>query len=378
MPPISLMIKPVSGLCNMRCSYCFYADEMSRRDTPVYERMSDETLENVVRRAFMYADDVVALSFQGGEPTLAGAGFFRQVLRLERKYNTRGLRVVHALQSNGLHMDDEMLDVLREGRFLVGISLDGTQEIHDSRRVDAAGQGTYARVVETIRRLREAKVEYNVLCVVDQRIARQPEKVYAALSQHGFIQYIPCLDALDGTSFDVGLNAEDFGDFLVRTYRLYERSIREGRYVSIRAFDNWMGMLMGHPPENCGLCGYCLPNYLVESNGDVFPCDFYALDEWKLGNLNTASMARIAKSPVMQRFLAASRAIDGHCRECAYLFICRGGCRRDREPCAQDGTPRLNRLCEGYKRFFGLCLEDMQRLAEQIGRSRARDRRARL
>ena len=145
MPPLVMMIKPVSGLCNMRCTYCFYADEMARREVDVYARMTDETLENLVRRAFSYADREVLFAFQGGEPTLAGADYYRKLLALEKKYNSRRLPVRHAIQTNGLSLPDDLLSVLVEGHFLVGVSLDGYRAVHDLRRVVAGGRGTYDR-----------------------------------------------------------------------------------------------------------------------------------------------------------------------------------------------------------------------------------------
>lgn len=366
MPPLSIMIKPVSGLCNMRCTYCFYADEMQHRQTAAYAAMQSSTLENLLRRAFAYADGSIALAFQGGEPTLAGADFFREVLRLEKKYNSRRLQVTHALQTNGLVMEDDLLSVLKEGHFLLGISVDGTQAIHDSRRIDAAGQGTYERVMATARKLREHRVEYNILCVVDRQVAQHGKEVFESLKEHGYLQFIPCLDPLDGIQHENSLTAEDFGHFLCEIYPLYEESFRRGHPVSVRAFDNWLQMLLGYPPENCGFLGRCMPNYLVESNGNVYPCDFYALDEWLLGNVNEKSFFALAKSPVQAAFLQRSCAVDEECQTCGYRALCRGGCRRDREPPMAQGKLKKNRLCEGYRMFFANHLEDMKKLAKEL------------
>ena len=85
MPPLSLLIKPVSGRCNMRCKYCFYADEVSGRASGDAGVMTGRTLENLTARAFRYAEDAVYFAFQGGEPTLAGTDFYRQALALHRE-----------------------------------------------------------------------------------------------------------------------------------------------------------------------------------------------------------------------------------------------------------------------------------------------------
>ena len=366
MPPVSIMIKPVSGLCNMRCQYCFYTDELSRRGEGVFAPMEEETLEKLIRKAFSYADDLVYLAFQGGEPTLAGAAFYRKVLELESMYNSRQLSVHHAIQTNGLALDDELISVLKKGRFLVGLSVDGTREFHDAKRRDAAGKGTYDRVMETAQKLRSAGIDYNILCVVGETVARHPREVFEALAPHGFLQFIPRLEPFEGENIPDTLTSRTFGHFLTETWRCYEKSLRSGRYVSVRAFDNCLNMLSGRPPENCGFAGCCVPNYLVESNGNVYPCDFYALDEWLLGNINETNFKRLAASAKMLDFCRQSHKPDPACLSCPYGSICRGGCRRDREPVLADGNYGRNRLCEGYQLFFENCLADMHALQQAI------------
>lgn len=366
MPPLSVMIKPVSGRCNMRCSYCFYTDEMKHRQVAAFPAMTSETLENLIRRAFAYADESIVLAFQGGEPTLAGADFYRRLLALERKYNSRRLRVTHALQSNGLSITDDLISVLREGKFLIGLSVDGTQQIHDSRRLGADGQGTYERIMQTARRLRTNGIDYNILCVVDRQVAHNGEEVFEALKAHEYLQFIPRLESLDGKTDEDSLTAQDFGHFLCAVYPRYARMLRSGKQISIRAFDNWLQMLAGYPPENCGFWGRCMPNYLVESNGNVYPCDFYALDEWLLGNVNEKSFFALAKSQTQTAFIQRSHQMNDECRACPYLSICRGGCRRDREPPFGMGDLNKNRLCDGYRLFFERYLQDMTQLSQQM------------
>ena len=361
------MIKPVSGACNMRCTYCFYADEMKNRAEAVHARMTDETLEKLVRRVFSYAEGRVMLAFQGGEPTLAGAEFYKKLLKLERKYNSRHIPVQHALQTNGLVLDDEMIDVLKEGNFLVGVSMDGTAALHDARRIDAAGQGTYQRIRENTEKLKQAGIEFNILCVVDEAVASQPEAVMEALEPYIYLQFIACLDPLTEDKREGALTAEAYGEFLSRTYTRYAALLRAGKPISIRTFDNWLGMLAGFPPESCGFSGRCSVNYLVESNGSVYPCDFYALDEWLLGDINRVSFYALEKSEVQQRFIARSLPVPEGCKTCPYYALCRCGCCRDRDVQGQLGE---NRLCAGYRLFFERHLTDMKQLAAMMFASR--------
>ena len=168
MPPLTLMIKPASGMCNMRCAYCFYTDICAHRETANYGRMSTELLEKVVRRAFLYADHSVTFVFQGGEPTLAGTDFFDALLTFQKRYNARGLHISNNIQTNGLELSDEWLRLFHAGNFLVGISLDGIPETHNALRVDSRGKPTYSDILKNIDRIRAAGINYNILCVIKQ------------------------------------------------------------------------------------------------------------------------------------------------------------------------------------------------------------------
>ena len=361
MPPVTVMIKPVSGLCNMRCRYCFYTDEMKRRDTAIHPVMTNETLEAAVRRTMAYADGSATFVFQGGEPTLAGIAFYETLIKLQRKYNPRGLQISNAIQTNGLALTDELIAFLANNHFLVGVSLDGTRETHDLFRKDAAGQNTFDRVHQTVERLSKAGVQYNVLCVVDKAVAENQESVLKELSQYPFVQFIPCMDDLDGTSNDYSLSNQAYAAFLKCSFSLYESRYLQGKPISMRHLDNWLGILLGYPPENCATTGRCALQFVIESNGDVYPCDFYALDEWRLGNVHTHSFRQLCRSPVAETFCACSLEVPYACRECRWYPLCRNGCKRERNP--ETG---LFRLCDGTKQFFDEYGDRMKKLAQTV------------
>jgi len=361
MPPVHVMIKPVSGACNMQCRYCFYLDEMAHRAEAVLPSMTLETLESVVRRTLIYADDAVTFAFQGGEPTLAGLPFYEALIRFVRMYNTRHLPVKYALQTNGYALPDEMIRFFAANGFLIGVSLDGTALTHDEMRRDHQHQPTYERVLDTINRLKKAGVEYNVLCVVTAQVAAHAKEVYQALAMHGFIQFIPCLDGLDGVPQPHSLDAQSYLSFLKTTFDLYERDFRSGRPVSVRQFDNWLQMFLGMPPESCSMRGTCSLQFIVESDGSVYPCDFYALDEWRLGSLAHTPLRRMVKSETAQRFVEPSLTVPDKCQSCRWYPLCRNGCRRERDP--QTG---VSRWCSAMQGFWEYAHARMEKLAEEI------------
>ena len=365
MPPLSMMIKPVSSACSMRCAYCFYADVSASRAVKSYGVMSRDTMRALIRRAFAYADGAVSFAFQGGEPTLAGVDFYREFVALARQHNTRNLRVSYALQTNGYDLSDELCDFFAENRFLLGVSLDGTREIHDALRRDARGEGTYDRVTENIARLRRHGVDYNVLCVVTEPVARKAGACWDALSGHRYIQFIPCIDDFGGQKRDFSLTAASYGQFLIDIFDRYEAAYAAGRPVSERRLDNYLMLLLGRPPEHCGMAGQCGLYFLAEADGGIYPCDFYVLDEWRLGNVNESGLRRMETCERAQAFRSMSLRLPERCASCPYFGLCRGGCRRDREPWS-EGIPSGNRFCESYRRFFEARLPRLEHLARAV------------
>ncbi len=370
METLSLLIKPASGNCNMRCRYCFYADVVSARETPNRGVMTPETLETLVRRAFEEATALVSFGFQGGEPMLAGLDFFRMLMALEKRYNARGIQVMNAIQTNGTLIDAEWARFFAENRFLVGLSIDGSRQTHDALRMDARGDDTHARCLKAAKLLTDAGAEFNILSVVTKNFALHPEKAYQFYKKNGFryVQLIPCLDELgeEPGSHPYSLDAARYGRFLCRFFDLWYDDFIRDDYTSVRMFDNYVRMLMGEPPENCGMAGQCQGYPVIEADGTVYPCDFYVLDEYMLGNVRENTFSDMLSGKVAERFMAPSRAARDECRACPYGFICRGGCRRDREP-TEGGALSLNRYCEAYKEFFAHALPRMAEIARRMG-----------
>lgn len=366
MPPISLLIKPASSSCNLKCKYCFYYDVAENRTTQNYGRMKIELLEQMVQKALEYADHSCTFAFQGGEPTLAGLDFYKRLVEFENKYNSKKLKVHHAIQTNGIVVNEEWARFFADNDFLVGISLDGPKEIHDANRIDARKDGSFNRVMKTIDLFNKFRVQYNVLFVVHGYVARHVQKIYTFYKKKGFkyLQFIPCLDPLyempGGNEYS--LTPQKFVYFLKNLFDLWYTDILKGDRVSIRYFDNLVGMFMGYRPEACGMLGECQCQFVVEADGSVYPCDFYVLDEWWLGNLKDQGFGELQNSETGQKFIELSRLVDPKCKECKWVDVCRGGCRRDREPFV-EGRPGLNHYCEAYREFFEYAGVRLQQVA---------------
>ena len=356
MPPISLLIKPASGSCNMRCRYCFYTDEAENRAVASMGRMTPETMRVIVDKALDWADGDCTFAFQGGEPTLAGLDFFRGLTDYVSVHpNPKGIRIHYALQTNGYALNEDWAQWLAQNQVLVGVSLDGPKEIHDRYRVDREGKGTFQRVMASIRLLERYGVQFNILTVVSAANALHGTQVYEFFRRQDFRyqQYIECLDPIGEIpgGHDYSLTPQRYAAFLKAIFDAWYLDMKAGRYVYNRYFENLMMILSGQRPESCNLQGICAPQWVVEADGSVYPCDFYALDQWRLGNILTDSFPEMEQKRQELGFIQWSRRLPEECRACRCVMLCRNGCRRNREPVTADSTAK-NYFCQAYRDFL--------------------------
>ena len=369
MAAISLLIKPAGGLCNMRCRYCFYKDEQDKRQASPSAMMSLSTLEAVFQKTLPAATGRCVIAYQGGEPTLAGLDFFKKAVELEKKYASASCRLEHAIQTNGLTLDGDWADFFAKEKMLVGLSLDGPKALHDANRVDASGKGTHSRVMHAAALLQKKGVAFNILSVVTQQTARSGQSVYQFFAKNGLLwqQYIPCLSPLDEDPVAApwALTAEAYAAFLKTQFDCWYRDLLAGQFRYHRYFDNLVGILVGQAPEACDMRGICSPQLVVEADGSVYPCDFYCLDAFRLGNFNTDSLEAIEAARKGLHFLESSPSPE--CADCRWKALCRGGCRRHRTASGKpDAALECNRFCPAYREFFSYAYPRLCQLAAMV------------
>lgn len=351
---ISIMIKPSSSMCNMSCAYCFYRSVAESRREYSHGYMSLDVLNTVIRKALEYAEGgAVSITFQGGEPLLSGKDFFRGVNRAIREYNVYNSSVMLSVQTNGTLIDGEWCEILRD--YLIGISLDSSINDFNSLRYDNNGDNTTGKVVKTVKLLSENKLEFNVLCVVTRAVAENIETIFEEFFMEGirYLQFIPCLKPYGKSDVSGGiyLSGEEYGDFLIRLFKLYYRYFISGRYVSVRLFDNFVRLVAGRNAEQCGMNGYCSKQFVIEGDGDVYPCDFYCVDDYLLGNICDLSFEELENTAVFTSFLKESLKEDEKCLKCDIYCYCRGGgCKRERTDID---------ICAAYRKFFGESLGNL-------------------
>lgn len=387
-----VMAKPSGPACNLDCDYCFYLEKDTLFEPRKRRRMSDEVLDAYVRNTIASTpqSQPVLFAWQGGEPALMGLDFFRRALRLQRKYGA-GRVVENTFETNGTLITDEWARFLAENHFLVGLSLDGPEHVHDRHRRYRTGAGSHAKVMAALERLQRHGAEYNVLACVDSNSARYPLETYRYLHSHGvrFIQFTPIVERLaSGTYAQAGLTLEgpsgagpaqvapftvsgaDWGNFLVAVFDEWRATDVGSVFVmnfewALAAEVGAPGVVCVHQPE----CGRALA---AEHNGDVYSCDHYVYPEFRLGNLRDTSLAAMVDSSRQIAFgKAKSASLPSMCRQCSVLESCWGGCPKHRFLVTPDGQPGLNYLCEGYRHFFGHAAPTLKRIGALIGAGHA-------
>jgi len=331
--------------------------------------MSEQTLENVVREALAYAEGSCTIAFQGGEPTLRGLDFFKKLIEYQKKYNRRNVRIQNALQTNGYKLNEVFIKFLAGHDFLTGISLDGSKDTHDAYRKTPSGETTFFNVIETIDLFKKHGAEFNILTVVNAKTGKKARKIYSFYQRNGmsYLQFIPCLDPLNETPGSNGysLSPEVYGQFLSELFEVWHEDLLAGKQPYIRQFENFISILAGYGAESCDMLGVCGKQYVVEADGGVYPCDFFVLPEFKLGNLNEQTILEIDEERKRLGFIQYSASIREGCRTCEYFPVCRGGCRRHRLIRDADGNYQ-NYFCKSYKIFFKNALGRMIDIAEKI------------
>lgn len=371
-PPISsLLIKPASALCNLACSYCFYVE----RDSDPYKSqgvrtMDRETLAALVRNYLEYCPGQAVFAWQGGEPTIAGRDFFEEACRLQQRYGASGQLVSNSLQTNATLLDERWCEIFARYKFLVGVSLDGPQEVHDAYRLRRGGQGSWRRVMDSVDLLQRNGIELNVLCVVSQVNVGKAKELYRFFRGLGveFIQYIPIAEfEPSGAPRPWSVSAQEYGRFLAETFRLWWPN---RRHVRIRFFDNLAEALAGLSPGSCSLQGSCDSYCVVEHNGDVYPCDFFVRGEWKLGNVKETPFEEIARRSRRFEFASRKSLPHGECEGCEYVSICRRGCPKLREG-RLGRFEDLDYFCGAYKMAFRVAVPKLRKEVERLGYRRA-------
>lgn len=383
-----VMAKPMSSVCNLNCTYCYYLEKEKLYSKSASYRMNATVLESFVKQ-YIDAQEtpVVTFVWQGGEPTMKGIDFYKKIVVLQKKY-AGGKKIENALQTNGTLLNDEWCEFLKENNFLVGISIDGPQEIHDLHRPTKAGTTSFDKVIKGIGLLKKHRIEFNTLTVVNNSNVHFPLEIYNFLKNIGstYIQFLPVVErrAVEINKTELSLvlpdhpgkalvtewsvNPEKYGKFLITVFDEWVRN-DVGKYF-VQLFDvslaNWIG-------EDPGLCVFnetCGDALVMEHNGDIYSCDHFVYPKHILGNILETPLKFLAKSEKQKKFGQDKlTSLPKYCLQCEYRFACHGECPKHRFDITPDGEPGLNYLCKAYKMFFSHVHPFMQYMGDELAKN---------
>jgi len=365
--PFTLLVKPASADCNLRCRYCFYLDHGGFYPDEKRHRMSSEVLETMIRSYLRTSQPQYAFGWQGGEPTLMGLEFFQRVIQLQQQHGHQGAAVANGLQTNGTLIDDAMARHFAQYNFLLGISVDGPAALHDHYRLTASDSGSHADVLRGIGRLRQHQVEFNILTLVSQANVHNAADVYHYLTDNEFLyhQYISCVEP-DGHGgvLPFSISGEQWGEFLCTLFDLWYSG--DTRRVSVRLFDSILALLLDNVRNVCHLGANCCQYFVVEYNGDIFPCDFFVEHRLKLGNISRDSWSSMLQSPQYASFGKDKSVFHPQCSQCKWVNLCVGDCLKHRFCAGGGDSRRLSHLCAGWKMFYEHTMPRFQELARLV------------
>ena len=366
-PAFGTMIKPIGSACNLDCHYCYYRDksEIYSGNMP---RMSEELLEKYIQQYIQgTSQQNISFCWHGGEPLMAGLPFFEKAMELQKRY--AGDKVIeNTLQTNGILVNEDWCRFFKENNFLIGLSLDGPEDIHDAFRRDCGGAPTFARVMRAVELMKKHGVEFNILATVNARSEERGVEVYKFLTSiNPYVQFLPVVeyvkmrpgkrplivspDEEDAVPAPWSVSAKGYGKFMCDVFDEWVKYDVGRDFVQL--FDVTLGNWCGVPPSLCAFAEVCGDGLVVEHNGDVYSCDHFVYPEYRLGNIATDELATMYRSSEQQAFGRDKRdALPMECKRCNYYFLCRGECPKHRFEYAKNGEPYMNVLCEGYKMFF--------------------------
>ena len=362
------MAKPGGARCNLRCVYCYYLD---KDDALAPWPMPEALLESyIAQRIESSPGPNVHFEWHGGEPTLLGLEYFARIARIQRERLTPGKSVTNGIQTNGILLDGAWADFLAREGFSVGLSLDGPADLHDRYRRGPDGSPTHAKVMAALGLLKGRSVFVNLLCVLHEGNASQPERVYRFFKEAGakYLQFLPLVPRPgvgSGAGAAAAASPEAIGEFLCA---VFDSWIREdvGRTV-VQTFDEALRPIYGAPHALCVHRETCGDVAVLEREGSFYACDHFVDGEHLIGNLRARSLAELSADPRMLAFGRAKRdELPAECLGCEVLSSCNGGCPKDRFAFAEDGAPGLNYLCPAYKRFFVHSRPALTRLAAHM------------
>ena len=314
----------IAHSCNLNCSYCFasqgkYHGERALMSFEVGKRALDFLVENSAGRRNLEVD------FFGGEP-LMNFDVVKQLVAYARSIEKeKGKNFRFTLTTNGMLIDDDVIDFANKEMSNVVLSLDGRKEVHDRFRVDYAGKGSWERIVPKFQKLVEAREGKNYYMRGTFTHAN-PDflKDIQVMLDLGFTELSmePVVCAPDDPS---ALTPEDQAIVMEQYERLAELMLQRRKEGKPFTFYHYMIDLKDGPCiyKRVSGCGSGTEYMAVTPWGDLYPChQFVGEDAFKLGSV----FEGVTNHAAQEQFAACNVYSRPECADCWAKLYCSGGC----------------------------------------------------
>lgn len=325
------IIKPIGNFCNLRCLYCFYA----HLDQGHLKRMSFDLLKKLIKDLSEIGNSKVTVIWHGGEPLLAGLEFYRLVVEEQNRYTN--VQFDNRLQTNAILLDREWIAFFKENGFGIGISLDGTRQIHDQHRKDAQCRPTFDRIMKNIGLMKEVDLKFGLIQTTTAKsipsMQESQEFFYHELGLRSwnvnFVDEKSCQESVSSDA-SIALSNNDL-------WQVYDKLIdfwliANDRSLIIDELDQFVAAALDRKPSCCHFSGCCGNFSCVDYNGLVYPCDRLCSEPKDvIGDLREASMSEIMNGDKARKFRVEARALHKDCLVCVWQPFCNNGCTAMRD-----------------------------------------------
>lgn len=360
-----IVVMKVTKSCNLRCRYCY----MDLDTGSSIKIMSPDVVAAVIEK-FGGAYEYVDYSWHGGEPSLAGIDYYRQVIEQQDRFykNQPSKRFKNSFQTNGLLFSDKWLDFLVESNFSLGFSYDGPEPDDGHNRVFSTAKPAGPVVRDIIIELRKRRGYVpGVICVVSKTNIDRAVDIYSDFKDVGITSF--SLLPYQGQKTDLRISSREYFLFHKEMFDCWVNDSSSNKIKQIIPFEHIISSLIGGCKTICSWDGRCFKDLIaVEPDGGVFLCSSLHNPEHKLGNILEDSLQDILSSKTYLSAILQQDSVLAECKECGVFEICNGGCR-EASYFTHGRIDSRDPNCEGRKALveyiLDQCLSNTREMASQ-------------
>lgn len=343
---ITAIIKPTEA-CNLRCKYCYIPEDNERGF------MDEKTLENLTRELINVPTESVKFLWHGGEPLLAGLGFYEKAVEYQKKYKRAGVKVNNAIQTNATLINEEAIDFFKKNEFSVGISLDGPREINNLTRVYADGRGSFDDIMKSIELMKSKDLRFGVITVLTRDNMNKTEEIYNFFKDNNLrakVNPLICCGRTEKYIDELSISPKDMSDTILKYFDLWIDDKNPADLDPLTCLTSYM---LGNSSKECCYSGNCFSNFVsIAANGDIYPCGrFVGNSDFKMGNINNDSMKDVFQNHPLYKEIEERQEKLKDCKKCDVNSLCRGGCSHHAYV-AYGTINERDYFCEGRKLLY--------------------------